>query len=784
MLAAAATIAGATLPFENASAQVTWRVTNISPVNSDLDGSNPNSSSGGRVNQLAVHPTSANNYFAASEWGGLYQTTDGGRNWNYVAGHVPQVTWDVEYHPTNASVLVATSLFDGKTVPLSGINVSRDSDVTWNVPATARPAAGDCRTAQRLNEPGAYGITFDPADPNDIYVGTNCGLAISTDNGVTWDFVDPTPGDGGGTTVFDVIVHNGGTIDICGQDGHLRSTNGGANFVAGGAEPTGTCSLAVSPDEANVLFMSVGTQIFESRDGGATWPTTFVNPGPQGRIPFVKVNNRTGRNFDLWYGDTQLFRAAYTTPVTLPSTAARCPASNTWMNAQNGSHWDVGDIAFNPTVTNGACPVLFSNDGGIYFNLRTGADCHDPRWEQPMRSVTALWLWDMEGNTRAAAGEEGIYMGQQDSGAFGTREGGRESIDWNSPTCCDVFDVEAEANRVVYNICCFGGGGRATRMFLDDDSMDGGSEIPTYPTGNLLGFQDLDSVSNYAANSYTVVTTSGIFFTANIGAGTITWQQLGQNPPGNVCAIYSSTPSGGTPVFIARAGVCGLGGVGSLWRHNGATTTGNWVAIQRNSQNQFGAFGVNPTDPNHIVANDLAGATPVMVQTTNGGTSWTTLPQLDQMLTGNGDFVMQVQSGATGGGYAQASLVVINPGDRNMIVAGGQDSGVFLTVNGGTNWHLLSDPRTNNALRPHISRPLYAYFESIGIGRSNIYIGARGRGAWRIGVDRAQGGGPNCVSWGPNRIDCFARSLDDAMHHRWWGGSQWGGWESLGGRIR
>jgi Repeat of unknown function (DUF346) len=42
---------------------------------------------------------------------------------------------------------------------------------------------------------------------------------------------------------------------------------------------------------------------------------------------------------------------------------------------------------------------------------------------------------------------------------------------------------------------------------------------------------------------------------------------------------------------------------------------------------------------------------------------------------------------------------------------------------------------------------------------------------------------PNCVTWGANRIDCFARGTDRAMYHRWWDGSTWGGWEDLGGII-
>jgi hypothetical protein len=42
---------------------------------------------------------------------------------------------------------------------------------------------------------------------------------------------------------------------------------------------------------------------------------------------------------------------------------------------------------------------------------------------------------------------------------------------------------------------------------------------------------------------------------------------------------------------------------------------------------------------------------------------------------------------------------------------------------------------------------------------------------------------PNCVSWGSDRIDCFVKGTNNAMWHKWWDGSQWGGWESLGGIL-
>ena len=93
------------------SANIASPISNISPVTSDGDGSNPNSASGGRVNGLTSHPTSTRKFFAASEWGGLFKTEDIGRTWTYVSGHVPQVTWDVEYNPSNGNLIVATSFF-------------------------------------------------------------------------------------------------------------------------------------------------------------------------------------------------------------------------------------------------------------------------------------------------------------------------------------------------------------------------------------------------------------------------------------------------------------------------------------------------------------------------------------------------------------------------------------------------------------------------------------------------------------------------------------------------
>src|SRR5262249_46281418 len=151
-----------------------------------------------------------------------------------------------------------------------------------------------------------------PDAPENVFIGTDCGLAISTDSGATWMFVDPrTPDDNPGqqaTNVWDVVVQAAdvqaphGIVDICGGRGHRRSTDWGATWTssAPGARklPEGRCSIAVSPHESHVLFVAASTDhhIYESDDGGTTWTdlgTPDSGSESQGRPQFVVTNFRS-----------------------------------------------------------------------------------------------------------------------------------------------------------------------------------------------------------------------------------------------------------------------------------------------------------------------------------------------------------------------------------------------------------------------------------------------------------------------------------------------------------
>ncbi len=407
--------------FAGAPINVTFE--DVNPDQSDTDPSDPDGATGGRVNGLAIHPSNNQIMYAASEWGGIYSSADGGLNWARFDGHLPVATWDVEIDPSSTNRLYATSFFDGKLASQAGINVSTDSGATWAKPATAVPPSGFCTNATDEVEPSAFGISIDPSNSANVYIGTNCGLALSTDSGVTWSYRDPGGPMGSATRVWDVLALGGGVVHVCGDEGSFRSDDGGTTWIAGSGLAAGRCSLAVSPDESYVLLSVVGTSIYETQNGGAaggpTWAVTRSNPTPQGRIPFVATNQRSAANsWDLWFGDVSLFRVGCTTPTPpLPGGAPRCGTGNTppWAGGftrNAGGHDDTGAILFDSQAANDACPVLFSSDGGVYYNTDSTSDCHNPDWEQPDVTPHGLWPWAMSGADQARTGQRGSLLRQ------------------------------------------------------------------------------------------------------------------------------------------------------------------------------------------------------------------------------------------------------------------------------------------------------------------------------------------------------------------------------------
>jgi photosystem II stability/assembly factor-like uncharacterized protein len=738
------------------------QITDVNPNASD--NSNANASTGGRINAgLARVAGQPNTFYAASEYGGLFRTTDGGANWTHLDGFVPAFGWDVEVSPGNANRVYATSWYDGKVQSRAGIEVSSDAGTTWAKPASTIPPAGFCND-ERRGEPSAFGIGIRPDDANHVVIGTNCGVAVSHDAGVNWTFVDPTPTTGADANVWDVVFQSGGTVDICGDDGHFRSTDNGDNWAnPAGAIPAGRCSIAASPDESYVLFV-VGSDnnVYESDDAGGNW-TNLGQQGAQGRIPFVVTNQRANagmtNRFDVWYSDTQLFTTTCTTPTPAAQGGAnRCGNVAGWTNRQTGAHFDAGDLVFDSSATVDACPRIYTTDGGAHTNTAgtgSGAACQVATWNRSNAGLHALWFWNMSGAHRAGAGED-LYFGTQDNGTFATQTADSNPPTWTNPRCCDTFDIVAstDGSRVLATTCCFNSG-RFNRLELAGPNYAGAAEINTYPAGNIPGFTWGKRVNAFGTDDIVLITSSGIFTTANIGANPIVWTALPAIPgvaATQPCNIQVSD-DGGTVVYLVQTGQCTGRGSDQLWLYDGTT----WARLDDNDglTGGIGVFGVDPNNSDRIYASNLQTGNPRMVFTTDGGTNWDNDPELDSRLTGNGAFEFvnergpstnRNSAGALFQGYPQPVMVEYSRVDGDVLVVGGQDSGIFVSLDGGGSWGLVTDPFTpGTSGRPHISRPRYSYFDDeSAAGTITFYVGTQGRGVWRfaLAVPIADAGGP------------------------------------------
>jgi hypothetical protein len=139
------------------------------------------------------------------------------------------------------------------------------------------------------------------------------------------------------------------------------------------------------------------------------------------------------------------------------------------------------------------------------------------------------------------------------------------------------------------------------------------------------------------------------------------------------------------------------------------------------------AFAVDPKNPNRLYASlAVQNKGTEMFCSPDGGMTWRPDKQLTELMVGSGRFLDRSAD------YPQPTLVAFDPENPNVIVAGARDAGVYLSLDSGKSWSVLTDPFDSHITGiPHLPRPYYAYFDHEG-GVLNIYIGTIGRGVWRI----------------------------------------------------
>jgi photosystem II stability/assembly factor-like uncharacterized protein len=230
---------------------------------------------GGIVWDVAVDPTNSGIVYAATNYSGVYKSTNGGQNWLAINnGLTTSSLATIAVNPSNSSILFAGSSASG-----DGVFRSTNGGVFWT---------------RILVSPNVHTIKFDPQNSNIAYAATGCGLFKTINGGTIWQEISGNKLPiaaycQGAADILSLAIdpQNSGTLYvIVNQEGTVwKTANGGSTWqnVSDGLPGTMLRSIAIDPVNPNILY--AGTEykngltmgLYKSDDGGQSWVQVINN---------------------------------------------------------------------------------------------------------------------------------------------------------------------------------------------------------------------------------------------------------------------------------------------------------------------------------------------------------------------------------------------------------------------------------------------------------------------------------------------------------------------------
>jgi len=351
---------------------------------------------GGRTRAMIIDRNNTQHMFAGAVSGGLWESFDGGLNWQKNSGFfsIPDVNINIASmaQASNGDLYVGTGegmyYFFGTGAGGfigGGVYKSVDGGATWSVLSATVPPTANNATA---NWVAVNKIVVDPNDPNHVFASTNKGLRVSSDGGQTWVTPAGLPATGESS---DVDVPGNGTVITTASGKPWRSTDNGASFTNVGTSAQGFINsslsrteIGVAPSDPNFVYAFCASNtgalagVYVSINGGATWQQAAgagnaqfepfgTGQGDYDNVVEVDPNNK----FRAIFGGVELwdFELVQTNPVGGQWTrrALEFPASlfNPWY-----VHSDKHVILYHPTAPG---TIFVGTDGGVFRSQNDGA---------------------------------------------------------------------------------------------------------------------------------------------------------------------------------------------------------------------------------------------------------------------------------------------------------------------------------------------------------------------------------------------------------------------------
>ena len=695
---------------------------------------------GGRVHAITVHPTDPNRMFISCSWGGMWKTADNTARWTYVHGLRTLFARDIVYSP-DGNTLVATIMRDNQVVNGGGIYVSRDDGATWSRPTTAIPPA----STRTLARTGAWGVSFAPDIAGRIYAGTDYGVAMSSDNGVTWNHtaLDPTgprhddrlqdaafsllalPGDRAIAT-----TRRGVFMKAPNSSTWTRIRNGNFGFA------DGFKMLDVSPLDADKVFILQNYNTLLLFEVASNTFTTLTLPGGNSRGPFVRVSlSAAGPNaIDIWVGaGVKLLK------VTRNSIAdVRTTVSTDWrqLHRAEGLHDDSGHLGLDGNKR----PVLYGSDGGVFRPANADATM----WTHAALSGSRLNSYQMTDLTASTAFASAnttarttaLHFATQDNGLWASTDDGAT---WPNSDCAEGYHVRARAEAPLTSDVTVGYGkvgcGPSGAMFSDFAFTNQRAVPDVDPTGAPLTL--LESPFFVAPGKWVRIrrapgSNPEIFVSDNNG---LNWRKraevsltfMGVFVPSTVVAsgapvLYipfrgeQTTADGRPRDGLIRlddpfgAGIRNFSDSDLIYLPNDGSlgtrsTEFDWQSV----------FAVDPRDSRFLIAPDIINC--VVKVSADGGATWSTDTALTDLVLDQGRLIMYDDES-----HMQVTHIRYDPFNSNRILVGTRDAGIIRSYDHGSRWRKIGISE----------RALYVTgfgFKSSGLP---VYASTYGRGLWKI----------------------------------------------------
>lgn len=617
-----------------------WRSIGPEPVQTDW----PWGAATGRVKALAVSPVDPEIVLAGSSSGGIWRSTDGGRNFDPVTDdHADLAVGAIAFAPSSPNIVYAAM---GSDFLGTGMLRSDDAGAHWRL--VSGSTYGTRGTTPRM--------IIDPNDPNRLWVaqysrldqqsGTvfSSGALVSHDGGVTW-----TKRFGGLTS--DLVAAPGSASQLLlgvtrvdsaggGNAGIYRSTNGGTTWslvVDTGDQAYAYPRLAVTPAAPQRVYAHMFSngpgglkyQFLSSEDGGATF--TELPAAGLAKEFSVFVHADPSDPLVVYVGLRDLYKSI-DGGQTFMNLTRGYTAADQFDPESSTSHVDQHALAFHPQDPR---TFYLGNDGGVFLSRDSGLT-----FESLSGTLSLVQAYGIAAHPTDPAA---LFLGTQDNGmerrdANGTwRElitGDYGSIvfDRNNP------DILA-TNYVEGLIMSFSGRGEVYLDTLTTNETFGGNRVAFIApfehsrATNTLYFGTYRLFVSYDFGG-TWTAPAGLLDLTKGGADTLAAIGLAESDP---MILYTGSNRG--KLMITRDG-------GNTWT---SVTTGLPNRAVR-------AIAVDRANPELAYAGFSGYAAPHVWKTTNGGATW---QQLDSALPD-----------------VPVNALLIDRQDANIVYAG-TDIGVF-----------------------------------------------------------------------------------------------------------